>query len=219
MSIAAMRPWYFATCVKAAMPVTSPIAQTPSPARLQGFFPRVVLVAGDRRQKVHRHPLPTSALLGPHALLAITAEREGLHLSLTRLVSFGPPPEELARLVRLSAEVDAAMLGASRPGVALGEILTVADRAYAERGFPGEWRRHHQGGLTGYRGREVFATPSEATQIPESAAVAWNPSITGGAKSEDTALVSADAIEVVTRTPALPELELDGLRRPGIVEL
>ncbi|HEX2045720.1 MAG TPA: M24 family metallopeptidase [Gaiellaceae bacterium] len=187
--------------------------------RGRGFFPKVVLVACDRRQKVHRHPLPTPAPLGAHALLAVTAEREGLHVSLTRIVAFGRPPGELARLVRLAAEVDAVMLEASRPGVALGEILLAADRAYAARGFPGEWRRHHQGGLTGYRGREVFATPDEPTELPRSCAVAWNPSVTGGAKSEDTALVSADGVEVVTRTPSLAELDVGGLRRPGIVTL
>ena len=74
-------------------------------------------------------------------------------------------------------------------------------------------------GLTGYKGREVFAVPGEPTPIPGSAAVAWNPSITGGAKSEDTALVSANGAEVVTRTPGLTELSVDGFARPGIAEL
>jgi Xaa-Pro aminopeptidase len=188
-------------------------------ARARGFLLPVVLVAGDERQKVHRHPLPTEAPLGAHALLAVTAEREGLHVSLTRLLSFGPPPPRLSELVRAAAEVDAAMLRASRPGVETGAVLEVAARAYAEHGFPEEWRRHHQGGITGYQGREVFAVPGEPTPLPESCAVAWNPSITGGAKSEDTALVSSDGLEIVTRTPDLPELDLDGLRRPGIAEL
>ena len=189
-------------------------------ARLRGFFPPVVLVAGAERQRTHRHPLPTGAPFGPHGLLAITAEREGLHVSLTRLVSFGPAPEELARLVAACAEVDAAFLGASRPGAPLGEVFSVGERAYAERGFEDEWRRHHQGGLTGYRGREVFATPDEAAVIPSAAAVAWNPSIAGGAKSEDTALVTEDGVEVITRTTDLGEYETaSGLARPRIVEL
>jgi antitoxin VapB len=186
-------------------------------ARRRDLVPRVLLVAGEERQPLHRHPLPTEAPLGRHALLALTAELEGLHVSLTRIVSFGSPPAEVNRLVRLSAEVDEAMLVASRPGVTLASVIDTAARAYAERGFPDEWRRHHQGGLTGYRGREVFCTPTERTTIPSSAAVAWNPSITGGGKSEDTALVSAAAIEVVTRTPDLPELALDTLPRPAIV--
>ena len=184
----------------------------------------------------------------------MTAERDGLHVSLTRLLSFGSPPESLQRLHRACAEVDAAMLIASRPGTAVGEIFGIAVRAYEERGFPDEWRLHHQGGITGYQGREVFAVPDlagtptagatlvnlsgaaavpanslllafvlvpagDSTPLPDSCAVAWNPSITGGAKSEDTALVSSDGIEVLTRTPELPELDVDGLPRPGIAEL
>jgi Xaa-Pro dipeptidase len=188
-------------------------------ARRRGFTTPVVLVAGDERQQVHRHPIPTEAPLGRHALLAITAEREGLHVSLTRLVSFGPPPPELERLVRTTAEVDAAYLAASTPGATLGDVFAQGAEAYAAQGFPEEWRRHHQGGLTGYRGREVFATPGEETRIPESAALAWNPSITGGAKSEDTILVSTHGVEVVTRTPDLGELDTAGAPRPAIVEL
>jgi Xaa-Pro dipeptidase len=188
-------------------------------ARLRGFFPPVVLVAGERRQKVHRHPLPTAERLGRHALLAITAERGGLHVSLTRIASFGSPPPELARVVAASAAVDAVMLAASQPGHTLGDVFAAAADAYAAAGFPEEWRRHHQGGLTGYEGREVFAVPGDPTVIPDSCAVAWNPSVTGGGKSEDTALVTSDGVEVITRTQDLPELQLDGLPRPGIVEL
>jgi Xaa-Pro aminopeptidase len=188
-------------------------------ARLQGFFPPVVLVAGEQRQKLHRHPLPTAARLGGHALLAMTAERAGLHVSLTRIVSFGATPAELERVVAASAAVEAVMLAASRPGRTLGDVFGAAAAAYAAVGFPGEWQRHHQGGLTGYEGREVFAIPGEPTVIPPSCAVAWNPSVTGGGKSEDTALVTSAGVEVITRTTDLPEIVLDGLPRPAIVEL
>jgi Xaa-Pro dipeptidase len=187
--------------------------------RRRGFTTPVLLVAGDARQRVHRHPLPTAAELGRHALLAFTAEREGLHVSMTRLVSFGKAPDELVRLVQATAEVDAAMLAASRPGVTTGEILAISATAYEAQGFPEEWRLHHQGGLTGYRGREVFAVPGELTPLPAASAVAWNPSITGGAKSEDTALVTDDGVEVLTRTEDLGELETAGFPRPAIVEL
>jgi antitoxin VapB len=117
------------------------------------------------------------------------------------------------------AEVDAAYLAASRPGATLGEVFAGGAAAYAAQGFPEEWRGHHQGGLAGYRGREVFAVPGEPTRIPGAAALAWNPSIKGGAKSEDTVLVTAEGVDVVTRTPDLGELETTGLPRPAIVRL
>lgn len=194
-------------------------AELGSRLRNRGFTTPVLLAAGEERQGVHRHPLPTGATLGRHALLAATAERHGLHVSLTRIVAFGPAPGELVELCRRTAAVDAAALRGSRPGRTLGEVFAELEAAYAAEGFPGEWRRHHQGGLTGYLGREVFAVPGEHTPIPASAAVAWNPSLTGGAKSEDTALVAGHGVEVVTRTPELPEWTIDGLSRPAIVEL
>ena len=190
------------------------------PLVARGFTTPVVLVGGERRAPVHRHPLPTRERLGRFALLAVTAEREGLHVSMTRVVSFGPPPAELERVVRAAAEVDAAVLAASRPGATLGELFEVLARAYEEQGFPEEWRRHHQGGPTGYRGREVFAVPGDPTVLPDRCAVAWNPSVTGGGKSEDTAIVTAAGVEVVTRTPDLCEFDTAaGLSRPAIVQL
>ncbi len=186
----------------------------------RGFTTPVVLAGGELRAPVHRHPLPTQAPLGAFALLAVSCEREGLYVSLTRVASFGPPPRELRERVRAAAEVDAAVLSASRPGATLGGLFEVLAAAYERQGCPEEWRRHHQGGLTGYRGREVFATPGSATMLPPACALAWNPSVTGGGKSEDTALVTADGVEIVTRTPALGELETQaGLPRPAIVEL
>lgn len=177
-----------------------------------GFTTPVVLVGGEERAPVHRHPLPTRTALGRFALLAVTAEREGLHVSMTRIVSFGAPPPELGERVRKAAEVDAAVLAASRPGATIADLFDVLMQAYGSD----EWRRHHQGGITGYCGREVFATPGDPTALPEACAVAWNPSVTGGGKSEDTALVTRSGFEVVTRTPSLPELD-NG--RPAIVEL
>jgi antitoxin VapB len=188
-------------------------------ARERDLVARVNLVAGEERQPLHRHPLPTAAPLGRHALLAFTVERSGLHVSMTRIVSFGPPPERLVELVRASADVDAAAIADSQPGRTHGEIFETIAAAYERVGFPEEWRRHHQGGLTGYTGREVFAVPGEATPLPPVGAVAWNPSITGGGKSEDTVLVTAGEPEVLTRTRELPELETTAVPRSAIVEL
>jgi Xaa-Pro aminopeptidase len=194
-------------------------AELAARVRRRGFFPPVVLVAGEERQPVHRHPLPTVAQIGRHALLAVTAERDGLHVSMTRLVSFGAAPRDLVDLARKASFVDAAALAASRPSRTLGDVFACIEDAYAAHGFRGEWRRHHQGGLTGYAGREVFAVPADPTVIPASGAVAWNPSITGGAKSEDTALVAESGIEVITRTPELPEFDFGVVPRPAITEL
>ena len=185
-----------------------------------GFATPVLLAGGESRAPVHRHPLPTDAPLGAFALLAFTAERHGLHVSMTRIVSFGSPPAQLRRRVEQAAEVDAAVIAGARPGATLAEVFAVLRDAYAKLGLPDEWRLHHQGGLTGYKGREVFATPKDRTVLPPTCAVAFNPSVTGGGKSEDTVLVTEAGNEVLTRTPSLGEIATSsGVRRPAIVEL
>lgn len=56
---------------------------------------------------------------------------------------------------------------------------------------------YHQGGLTGYAGREVFAMPTEGYRLQADQALAWNPSITR-VKSEDTVLITAVGAEILT---------------------
>jgi antitoxin VapB len=186
----------------------------------RGFTTPVLLAGGESRAPVHRHPLPTDEKLGRFALLAATAERDGLYVSMTRVVSFGPTPEDLRERVWAAAQVDGAVLAASRPGATVATLFDVLVGAYANLGLRDEWRLHHQGGLTGYAGREVFATPADPTVLPAACAVAWNPSVAGGGKSEDTALVTGEGVEVITRTPQLPELRTSaGIARAAVVEL
>jgi antitoxin VapB len=99
--------------------------------------------------------------------------------------------------------VDAALMGATRPGATLGEIFAVCQKVYADAGFPDEWKLHHQGGLTGYQGRENRATPGSSTRVLPNQAYAWNPSI-AGTKSEDTILVLPDRTEIISATGQWP---------------
>src|SRR5438445_3303041 len=89
----------------------------------RGFTTPVLLAGGEARAPVHRHPLPTEGRLGRFALLAATAERDGLHVSLTRVVSFGPAPEELHERVWAAAHAHAALPPASRPGATGGDLF------------------------------------------------------------------------------------------------
>ncbi|NVB78697.1 MAG: M24 family metallopeptidase [Kofleriaceae bacterium] len=169
----------------------------------RGILPLVVLVAGDERIANYRHPLPTEHRWQRTLLVALTGRRHGLHASLTRMVSAGEPDAQLAARFRAVQRVDAAMLLASRPGASLGDVLARAQAQYAAEGVPREWELHHQGGLTGYAGRERFAVPGEPLRLGPAQVVAWNPTITS-VKSEDTALVTDAGLELLTITPRWP---------------
>jgi Xaa-Pro aminopeptidase len=169
----------------------------------RGILPLVVLVAGDERISSYRHPLPTEHRWQRTLLVALTGRRHGLHASVTRMVSAGKPGAELAARFHAVQRVDAAMLLASRPGASLGDVLARGQAQYADEGVPREWELHHQGGLTGYAGRERFAVPREPLRLEAAQVVAWNPSITS-VKSEDTALVTDAGFELLTLTPGWP---------------
>ena len=185
----------------------------------RNILPLVNLVAGDERIARYRHPLPTKNQIHKTMLIALTGRRHGLHISLTRLVSFGPVDSDLLARHQAVVTVDARYILESQAGVTMGEVVSRAIDQYALEGYPRDWELHHQGGLTGYAGREIFGTPDSTHRLKSNQVVAWNPSITG-TKSEDTVLLSAGGPEVLTRTGAWPELEIDlpigSIGRPGI---
>jgi antitoxin VapB len=86
--------------------------------------------------------------------------------------------------------------------------MAAAIDQYGAEGFADEWHMHHQGGLTGYAGREVFATPGEGHRLESGQALAWNPSITR-VKSEDTVVVCEEGVEVLTATDGWPRVAVD----------
>jgi len=183
------------------------------------ILPMVDLVAADARIARYRHPLPTGNRVERTLLVALTGRRHGLHASLTRMVSFGRPDDELAARHTAVGRVDARVILESRPGSSLADVLRGGLDQYAIEGFPDQWRLHHQGGLTGYAGREVFATPSAQHRVRANQVVAWNPSITR-VKSEDTVLVTDGGPEVLTRTDRWPqrqvELPMGAVDRPSL---
>ncbi|MBI3909628.1 MAG: M24 family metallopeptidase [Armatimonadetes bacterium] len=186
-----------------------------------GITAPVLLVAADERAALYRHPLPTARRIERYTMLIAGGRRQGLHVSITRLLHFGPPPDELRARHRAVARIDAAFLAATQPGTRVGDILACGIEAYAAAGFSDEWRRHHQGGPTGYAARDYRATTAADERVSEPQAFAWNPTLPG-VKSEDTVLAWAQGVEVLSVTPDLPmeRVEMGGraFPRPGILK-
>ncbi len=167
----------------------------------RSMLPVVTLVAADERVRRFRHPIPTENRVKQYCMLVTCASFGGLISNATRFVSFEPLSAEIRKKQQAVCNVDAAVNLSTRPGKTLGEMFTVIEKAYAESGFPGEEKLHHQGGTTGYAGRDAFAEVGSGVRIVANQALAWNPSITG-VKSEDTILCTEGGIEMITTVSA-----------------
>ncbi len=185
-------------------------------AMSEGVEAVVTLVATDERVFRYRHPIDTEKRLECYAMLVLCGRKYGLVANLTRLVHFGPPPRELwEKLVKVTT-VDAEMIARTVVGTSLANIFKAGMAAYAAAGYPQEWKLHHQGGIAGYNGREILATPNSLEIVRDGQAFAWNPSIRG-VKSEDTLIVQGDSREFLTGSGRWPSLEVsasDGTRIP-----
>ncbi len=177
----------------------------------------VLLIASDERIEKYRHPIATDKKIEKRVMLVLCAEWGGLISNLTRFVSFGPESAEHARRQAAVVAVDVAVNKATEPGKTLGAIFGELESAYAKAGFADEWKLHHQGGTTGYSGRDHFAYPGHPFVVVSNQAFAWNPSITG-VKSEDTMVLVSGKPEFVTQPGKdWPALEVDGIRRPDVL--
>jgi Xaa-Pro aminopeptidase len=163
----------------------------------EGVLPHLTLVASDERLAKYRHPLPTEKTIEKSVMLVTGATAFGLICCATRIIHFGPIPDDLKRRHEAVCRVDAILNLSTVPGVSVSEIFQRGLDAYAEVGFPEEWIYHHQGGATGYTGRDYRATPETAETVQPFQAFAWNPSI-AGTKSEDTILATPDGPEVLS---------------------
>jgi Xaa-Pro aminopeptidase len=197
-------------------------ARTASAIATIGARAVVTLAAADERLARFRHPIATAKRWERVVMVVLCAQRHGLIVSLSRIVSAGRVPQALETITEANARVFAAILEDTTPGTLGQDLFTVAQQAYSTEGFPGEERKHHQGGATGYRTREWLAHPASEEQVQMRQAFAWNPSITG-TKIEETALVEGNDVTILTTSPDWPSYTIrvrnTTLAIPRVLEL
>lgn len=188
----------------------------------------VLIVGGDDRLARYRHPIAVGAPVRNLVMAVVVARRAGLHVALTRFASAAAPAAGyLATRGRVLA-IEDAVLDACVPGATYGTALEALASAYAAIGSKDGWTGHYQGGPIGFAQREFEIAPGQAGSrwysepVRAGHAVAWNPSLPGGAKAEDTYLVTASGqLRRVTSAPGWPAEVNDGGRdaRPAILEV
>ena len=172
----------------------------------------VLIVGGDDRVRRYRHPMAVGAPVRHLAMAVVVAPAR-------RAACRGHPLRQCRTAAARSCSRAAGPGAPDRgrdPGrvparrTATGTCSAPWTTATPPKGAPGGWAGHYQGGPIGYAQREFEIAPGQGgsrwpgVRIEPGHAVAWNPSLPGGAKAEDTYLVHADGLERVTTGPGWP---------------
>jgi Xaa-Pro aminopeptidase len=173
-----------------------------------------LIVGGDDRVKTFRHPMMTGAVVNELLMAVAVVRWSGLHVALTRMAT----TINDQRLIDDYNSVDLVArttLAVTVPGATWEDAYGALSQAYRDVGHGQGWRDHFQGGPIGYAQREFELSPDAtdspfwSREIEENIAVAWNPSLHGGAKVEDTFLVGESGSECVTTTGEWPRCDPD----------
>jgi Xaa-Pro aminopeptidase len=187
-----------------------------------GAFGACLIVGGDDRVERFRHPLAAGVAMTRLVMAVVVAERAGLHAAATRFACADGLSAGVSVARDAALSVEAATLDACVPEATYGDVVRTLARAYAEVGHEGAWEEHYQGGPVGYRQREFEIVPRQTDSrwfslaLAEGHALAWNPSVAGGGKAEDTYLVEPHGLRRLTDTGAWP-LRDDG--RPAVLDV
>jgi Xaa-Pro dipeptidase len=183
--------------------------------------PITLMSAADDRISQFRHPIPTEKKIEKYLMVSVNARKWGLIVSLTRFVHFGKLPKELKEKYEANVFIDCTLMAHTCPGIPVREVFQKGVDAYQGKGYPEEWKFHHQGGSIGYTGRDYRVNFKTPDIIQENQAFTWNPSITG-TKSEDTILATSKGVEMITKPILYPTVSMtvEGIRftRPAILE-
>jgi len=189
----------------------------------QGIRAVCLIVGGDERLRRFRHPLAVGEVISDAIMGVVVARFSGLHVAATR-IAVTSQNDPIVELVEELSIVDDSVLKASRPGGTWGNTVNRLARAYEQIGRPGAWREHFQGGPIAYEQREFELAPGQIASPywnltrKVGTAIAWNPSLSGGAKIEETQLVLTEGFELLTRSMEWPviESEYGGITRSRV---
>lgn len=180
----------------------------------RGIEPITLLIAADDRSDYVRHYVPTNKTIEKGVIISVCARRYGLIASATRIVAFD---KDFAKGYSTLVKVEGDMLDAIRPDNRISDVFSACCDSYTRNGLANEWKNHHQGGLTGYVAREIRADHNTTSPIAVNQAYAFNPSMKG-AKCEDTVLVTANGLEILTAPSAgWPTIQVGSYKRADIL--
>jgi Xaa-Pro aminopeptidase len=182
--------------------------------------PVLFLAAGDERISLYRHCSPTHNTVKKRLMVSVNGRYKGLVTKTTRFVNFGELDEPFVKQYNDTLDIENKMVAATTIGVDDIVPYHLAQKLYAEKGYPDMWKVHHQGGPQGYTNGYYLVTEASHGIVQENQCYCYNPSITG-TKTEDAFIVTKEGPLFLTRPVSFPreKATVNGVEveRPGIL--
>ncbi len=183
-------------------------------------FPVRIQVWADGQGERYRHWGFGEAPVSQFCTLTAVARLNGLHVGVSRTVSFGSPSKELRSAHLNCLLVESTGIFFSQKQWEIYESWNRVERIYEKFGHTEEWHFSDQGCVTGYELCEAPITPRSEFRLQAGMPVYWHSSI-GPALVSDTVLITDDGLSIVTRMENWPRVDIDvkgvTLSRPDIL--
>ena len=168
----------------------------------------VLLIGSDERIEKYRHPVPTEKKVKRIVLLHPASRKWGLHVPMSRMLSFGLPGFETVKKFDAACKIAAGAISSCRQGEKLLNVLLEQERLFRELGYKDEWEKHYHGGITGYLLILQAVYSDKDSTISLNQPHAWFVTITG-VKVEELSLTTRNGIEICTTSGNWPVREYE----------
>src|SRR5437763_11555830 len=140
-----------------------------------GYEPVMLSVTADGRGAKYRRAGFTSAVVERTCVLQATAQRDGLHVTASRTVSFGPPPDDFRAEYDLAWRLAAIVRALSRPGESVESAWLAWQAALAGTPYEFDWRLSQPGYGAGRSPGEELRRAGQHEPSPTRQPGAWPP--------------------------------------------
>lgn len=167
------------------------------------FTADVLLVGSDQRLQKYRHCLPTTKKVEKHMLMHVAGRKFGLHANVTRIIHFGPVPDEIQRKQDAVNQICSILFSRLEAGYHYSALLNDIKKAYLDEGFGDEWKGHIQGGPNGYEIVYPMLAYDPSTVLQNNETFTWLVTLPG-AKTEELSLLTDTGVEIISLTDRWP---------------
>ena len=166
-------------------------------------LPVQIQVWGDGRGRSHQNWSYGRETVNQDCTISVVARRHGLHVAVSRTVSFGIPSKELRWTFQDMLLAHVTALVGSRDQTEISTLWNQVDRVCETLGEAEEWRTTEPGCVTGYELCESPISATNSLRLQAEMPLIWR-SLIGPSRAVDTLLVREAESKVITQTGEWP---------------